>query len=154
MEQVQLQYFQKSNKVTQTGMIEVPQPPVLDNCAPVYANVTFDDNASVTKEQNKLKTQIEMWLQSGADKPYECGNCSKRFSQKSHLNSHMLIHTSDKKYECELCGKRFTMESHLNGHMLVHTSEKKFECDVCAKRFAQKSHLNGHMLVHSEKKYG
>ncbi|KAK8770790.1 hypothetical protein V5799_012744 [Amblyomma americanum] len=36
-----------------------------------------------------------------------CHLCQKRFSQPDNLKIHMMIHSGDKPYECGQCGKRF-----------------------------------------------
>ena len=54
------------------------------------------------------------------EKPYECGICEKKFSQKSSLNNHIRIHTGDRPFGCDVCGKRFTDRSTSNKHLRIH----------------------------------
>ncbi|KAK8395788.1 hypothetical protein O3P69_005710 [Scylla paramamosain] len=113
-------YPDKVNKVTQT-VFDVAQHPQ-QHPGTTYGTVTHFDDSSAAKEQNKLRSQIEMWLQSG-EKPL------------------------GKKFECDECGKRFSLESHLNSHRFMHSEKKGFDYQEYAKLFTQKNHVNSLVLV-------
>ena len=66
----------------------------------------------------------------------------KRFSQKSRLNSHFLVHTKEKLFICEVCNKTFSQKSDVNMRIQIHTKEKTFSHEAYNKRFSQKSHLS------------
>ena len=61
-----------------------------------------------------------------------------------HINSHLGI----KPYKCQLCSKKFTQKSHLNTHTRVHSGAKPFICHRCGKRFAIKSNFKKHANIH------
>ncbi|XP_062569066.1 zinc finger protein 271-like [Saccostrea cucullata] len=90
-------------------------------------------------------------LMAGADKPYQCNVCFKRFTQKAHLTTHRRTHTGEKPYACHICQKRFAQSSHLNSHKRTHTGEKPYYCVICSLGFCRKQRLEQHLReVHNE----
>ena len=58
------------------------------------------------------------------NKPYQCRQCNKAFTQSCNHKMHMLIHTYEKPHQCSQCGMAFTQKSNLTNHMMAHTREK------------------------------
>ncbi|XP_057575511.1 zinc finger protein 530-like [Hippopotamus amphibius kiboko] len=85
-------------------------------------------------------------------RPYECGECRKFFSRKTHLIRHWRVHTGAKPYECSECGRSFSQKSDLIQHQRVHTGERPYECSECGKSFIQKSILIKHQRVHTNER--
>lgn len=54
---------------------------------------------------------------------YECPECFQKFSDKSHLDRHMLKHTGVKSHVCPKCNKGFGRKEHLTRHLV------KVRCD-------------------------
>uniref|UniRef100_A0A8C5KMI9 Zinc finger protein interacting with K protein 1 n=1 Tax=Jaculus jaculus TaxID=51337 RepID=A0A8C5KMI9_JACJA len=83
------------------------------------------------------------------ERPWECSECGKFFSQTSHLNDHRRIHTGERPYECSECGKLFRQNSSLIDHQKTHTGARPYECNQCGKSFSQKATLVKHQRVHT-----
>ena len=83
-------------------------------------------------------------------KDHECSECHKRFSCKSHLQSHMVTHSKIKRHECEVCHKKFGHRDQLTRHMITHTKIKRHECEVCHKKFGRRDQLTSHMVTHAK----
>ncbi|XP_075422765.1 uncharacterized protein LOC142463838 [Ascaphus truei] len=81
--------------------------------------------------------------------PYSCSECGKSFSQKSHLVTHKRIHTGVTPYSCSECGKSFSQKSYLVTHKRIHKGAKPYNCSECGKSFSQKSHLVTHKRIHT-----
>ncbi|XP_063216240.1 zinc finger protein OZF-like isoform X3 [Bacillus rossius redtenbacheri] len=80
---------------------------------------------------------------------FQCGTCSKRFSQKAHLTRHELVHSGKKPFPCTACSKSFADASTLTTHYRTHSGERPYACDSCPKAFVSRSDLRKHSLVHS-----
>ncbi|ODM89976.1 putative zinc finger protein [Orchesella cincta] len=54
-----------------------------------------------------------------SERPYQCKECGKGFSDGSKLNVHMNIHknANSKPFQCELCGNSFAVRNYLYIHM-------------------------------------
>uniref|UniRef100_A0A452GX35 C2H2-type domain-containing protein n=1 Tax=Gopherus agassizii TaxID=38772 RepID=A0A452GX35_9SAUR len=62
------------------------------------------------------------------ERPYNCLECGKHFSNFSYLISHRRIHTGERPYKCPDCGKSFS--SDLISHRRIHTGERPYKCSV------------------------
>lgn len=57
---------------------------------------------------------------------YQCPECLMKFSDKSHLDRHMLKHTGIKQFACPKCNRPFGRKEHLTRHLAsVRCEEKK-----------------------------
>ncbi|KAJ7369966.1 hypothetical protein OS493_035137 [Desmophyllum pertusum] len=87
------------------------------------------------------------------EKKYVCLDCCKRFDSMHGLESHQRSHTGERPFECEQCSWKFTQKTHLNRHIRsVHEkvprerqsdiSNTPVECEVC-----NKVYVNGRVLL-------
>ena len=68
-------------------------------------------------------------------KPHQCDFCVWSFTDKSHLDRHLIKHTGENPHECDFCPKRFTRKESLRRHMKSHVDEFLFNRSVCLQGF-------------------
>ncbi|XP_068223122.1 uncharacterized protein [Palaemon carinicauda] len=93
-------------------------------------------------------------LSHGQETPknFECEKCSKSFTTKYYLNSHLSSH-SEKKFKCDTCGFLCSNLYNLDVHKKSHLSDKPFKCKICEKTFLRKDFLKNHIdNIHENKK--
>ncbi|XP_068112299.1 zinc finger protein 879-like [Hyperolius riggenbachi] len=83
---------------------------------------------------------------------FQCSECGKYLTQKSHLVEHLRIHRGENPYTCTVCEKSFTCKANLDRHHRVHTGERPFACTDCGKCYMTTSCLNQHRKIHSGQK--
>ncbi|XP_066528697.1 zinc finger protein OZF-like isoform X2 [Hoplias malabaricus] len=81
--------------------------------------------------------------------PFYCRICSKSFSSKGNLRTHMLRHQRETQFCCEFCGKHFCHKHALQAHVRTHTGERPYRCRFCNKSFGRKNHMNDHEMIHT-----
>merc|ERR1712224_976141 len=99
-------------------------------------------DAWIEKLNNGIK--LKKKKSSGSDKQWNCKFCTKCFTSKSKLKTHIKYHNRKKSNKCEICSKCFTTVGNLKMHNRVHSGEKPYTCEVCSKSFSQSSHLKNH----------
>ncbi|KAI9333332.1 hypothetical protein DFJ73DRAFT_854394 [Zopfochytrium polystomum] len=80
-----------------------------------------------------------------------CPTCSKGFSRRYNLKTHMASHLDVRPHQCGSCGSSFARNHDLVRHRQIHDSEKVFVCENCDRGFLRKDALTRHQ---SQKKCG
>lgn len=110
-------------------------------------NVCFKDFNSQEELKEHRKTHK-------ADKQYLCYFCSKKFSYRWSLDTHMQLHHKDQSikkeptekniYKCEMCSLEFNFKTDLEHHEKDHVNNQHY-CSKCSKTFRCLGHLNNHL---------
>ncbi|KAI8849893.1 hypothetical protein BC829DRAFT_390457 [Chytridium lagenaria] len=80
---------------------------------------------------------------------HRCPHCQKPFSRKSHLLSHLVIHTDRRDYVCKQCPATFARPHDLQRHLkTAHSEMREFECPKCGVACKRKDSLGKHLLFH------
>ena len=69
------------------------------------------------------------------EKPFECTDCDKKFTDMGHLLVHRRNHTGEKAFVCPDCDRKFKRSDYLDEHRRIHIGEKPFVCPECGKTF-------------------
>ncbi|KAJ0170002.1 hypothetical protein K1T71_014608 [Dendrolimus kikuchii] len=85
---------------------------------------------------------------------FTCPICSREYSIKHYLATHMRQTHGHKNKKCAECGMAFVTNHGLKKHMLKHSGVKAFSCDVCCKTYARLYTLREHMRSHETEKVG
>lgn len=84
---------------------------------------------------------------------FKCEHCSKVYTKRYNLKSHLLTHATDRPYKCNDCGIGFARLSDHTRHMSKHTGEKGYVCRGvlqngdhwgCGKSFSRADILSSH----------
>ncbi|KAI9332886.1 hypothetical protein DFJ73DRAFT_630162 [Zopfochytrium polystomum] len=77
---------------------------------------------------------------SGSGKAYICPNsgCSKSFTRRYNLQSHLRCHSGERPYCCDLCSLTFSRKHDLRRHTRsLHSVDRPHLCTHCNLSFAR-----------------
>ena len=119
-----------------------------------------NDVVPIVREEQSPETEKWIMMSGNEKKPFQCGyeGCGRKYSEKAHLQAHIITHTGDSKSRCYLedCASKIIhrdvrpLTQHTQEH---HILERPLECKLCNRRFRLPHHLKYHMTnvthVHS-----
>lgn len=85
------------------------------------------------------------------ERPFKCEKCSRSFSLRCILMTHLKRHMPrdvKEHFRCQVCDKTFAAKVSLNVHLRMHTGQKPFKCDFCDLRFRTSGHRIAHQACH------
>lgn len=81
-----------------------------------------------------------------------CEFCQKTFIRRDSFKEHLLIH-SGVRQKCSFCEKTFVQRSNLVRHERIHLNDKPYKCSFCEKTFSDKGACNSHEKVHTKSEH-
>lgn len=106
-------------------------------------NEVSDDDYDVVNSKYTLQ-------QHDRKRPFKCPECSKGFSYKGNLKSHIQnVHNGERRFQCPHCKKHFSHKGNLQCHIRVHTRERPYKCTQCSSAFVKNHNLKVHMRIHT-----
>ena len=67
-------------------------------------------------------------------KSFSCTRCEMSFTSMEELTSHCETHKTAVEHLCDVCGKCFAQKSHLTTHLGIHSGERPFKFNICDKK--------------------
>lgn len=125
---------------------EVPSEKIVFKVVDAKPSEAFICHFCSRSFSNKFRLKSHLRTHTN-ERPYKCLDCKMTFRQPNALRCHRRIHSGEKPYECQFCQKSFTQKTTMKTHLAIHTG-KQIKCELCSKSFPRPSYLIGHMREH------
>lgn len=90
----------------------------------------------------------------GCRRSFECYLCKYSTKNKTHLLSHIRIHTGGTPFTCTVCEKVFTIKYNMTSHMIKwHNELFRFKCSICCQEFVQEQKWKSHEMICNRKRF-
>lgn len=121
-------------------------PPAGASPSNTFSNGDSALNASIV-ETGVTDADIATFIEAveGKESEWRCiyPECTKRFTRKENVRSHVQTHLGDRQYRCNDCQKCFVRQHDLKRHATIHSGVKPFPCK-CGSSFARQDALTRH----------
>ncbi|KAJ1553857.1 hypothetical protein HK096_006101, partial [Nowakowskiella sp. JEL0078] len=107
-------------------------------------------NLQINSPSDQIPVQPILKPNRKSPKAFQCPQCSRIFTRRFNLQTHIETHQSNRVREhvCDGCQKSFVRIHDLQRHKRIHTNPDMFTCPAnCGKSFSRKDALNRHLAV-------
>ncbi|KAH8323444.1 hypothetical protein KR067_010661, partial [Drosophila pandora] len=113
------------------------------------ANTKYENNCS---KGFSYKGNLKSHIQNvhNGERRFQCPHCKKHFSHKGNLQCHIRVHTRERPYKCTQCSSAFVKNYNLKIHMRIHTGELLFRCTICPAALSRRDYFDAHMTSHTD----
>ena len=104
----------------------------------------------------ELRAKMGYRVSSGPKACFVCNYCDKTVQKRSHMKTHVLIHTGEQPFKCNDCdfqtAYKQTIIRHRDMYHLNIIPPQPFSCVHCGKTFRSESQLLLHKPIHNDRK--